>query len=302
MHAENRTSDKMNKVINFHELHDPVWFEKVVVYLKNRYTMVGSRDLYEYYYNHTPLRNACLITVDDGHSTSYDVIYPVLKKHKVPAIFFVSPEIAKREEAVNFWFQEIRGYDEDKLRKIAFDFLNITPTEAEIQYIFDKTSIDNMWEIISRYRKLYHVEPKAAMNMTVEQIRQIDKEGLVEIGAHTLTHPFLARETVERSMNEIKGSISQLEGLLQHPVFTFAYPNGRPVLDFGEREMQMLTDTSIKLAFSTRPHNFSMSDDVFAIPRYGLSCGSMNFVKLKLFLGKYYPLLRCALKIGQKPS
>lgn len=100
MHAENRTSDKMNKVINFHELHDPVWFEKVVVYLKSRYTMVGSRDLYEYYYNHTPLRNACLITVDDGHSTSYDVIYPVLKKHKVPAIFFVSPEIAKDRKSV----------------------------------------------------------------------------------------------------------------------------------------------------------------------------------------------------------
>ena len=104
----------------------------------------------------------------------------------------MSPEIAKREEAVNFWFQgDQGGYDEDKLEKIAFDFLNMTPTSEEgIKSVFDKTSIDNMWEIISRYRKLYHVEPKAAMNMTVEQIRQIDKEGLVEIGAHTLTHPF----------------------------------------------------------------------------------------------------------------
>ena len=67
----------------------------------------------------------------------------------------MSPEIAKREEAVNFWFQEIRGYDEDKLEKIAFDFLNMTLTSEEgIKSVFDKTSIDNMWEIISRYRKL----------------------------------------------------------------------------------------------------------------------------------------------------
>ena len=73
---------------------------------------------------------------------------------------------------------------------------------------------------------------------------------------------------------------------------TFAYPNGIPGVNFGVREKCILKGTSVKLAFSTQPCNFRTSDDVFAIPRYGLSTGSMNFVRLKLFLGKYYSPLR----------
>lgn len=77
----------MNKVINFHVVEDPIWFEKIIVYLKSRYRMVTAKSIYDYYHNHAMLKNACLITVDDGHISSYRVIYPILKKHKVPAIF-----------------------------------------------------------------------------------------------------------------------------------------------------------------------------------------------------------------------
>lgn len=280
----------MNKVINFHDVKDAAWFEKVVGYLKRKYSMISARDLYDFYYNKKKLHNACLITVDDGHSSSYEIIYPILKKHHVPAIFFVSPKIAKREEVTNFWFQEIEGYDEDKLLQIGGEYLDLG--KSTYSEWIKTMKIDDIWKIISKYQELCSASPKTPQNMTVEQIRQIDKEGLVEIGAHTLAHPILANETRERAKEEIVSSINQLGEMLQHPILTFAYPNGRPVLDFGEREELILKDTSVKLAFSTRPHNFSKSDDVLAIPRYGLTIGSLNFIKLKLFLGRYYPLLR----------
>lgn len=72
--------------------------------------------------------------------------------------------------------------------------------------------------------------------MTAEQIRQIDREGLVDIGAHTLTHPILANETDLRAEEEICSSITRLEAMLGHPVLTFAYPNGVPGVNFGARE------------------------------------------------------------------
>ena len=124
--------------------------------------------------------------------------------------------------------------------------------------------------------------------MTLEQVMQIDQEQLVSIGAHTLDHPFLARESDSKSQREIQSSIKQLETILGHPILSFAYPNGDPIEDFGRREIEILKCTTCKVAFSTDARDFSLSDSPYAIPRFGLSCGNIRFVKLKLFLGKHY--------------
>ena len=68
----------MNKIINFHAVNNSEWFENVIVYLKQKYDVVGIKQLYDHYYNGKTLRNACLITVDDGHLSSAEVIYPCL--------------------------------------------------------------------------------------------------------------------------------------------------------------------------------------------------------------------------------
>jgi peptidoglycan/xylan/chitin deacetylase (PgdA/CDA1 family) len=287
----------MNKIINFHEVNDAEWFEMVIIYLKNKYKIITAKELYAYYYNGYSMSNACLITVDDGHISSYNVIYPILKKHQVPAVFFVSPEISKRGNSANFWFQELYDYDKDKLTQI----MKRCMRESDIQKTTEKSLIDRMpvdtiWDIIFEYQRQYSVKPKSTQNMSAEQVKEIDKEGLVEIGAHTLSHPFLANETDERSREEIQFSISMLEEILQHPVLLFAYPNGRPVHDWGEREIGYLKETSVKLAFSTFHRDFTYSDDVYAIPRYGLTKGSLFFIKLRLLLGEYYLLLKKTIK------
>ncbi len=279
----------MSKVINFHEVHDSDWFEQVVTYLKKNYQMISINQLYEFYYNDAKLNNACLITVDDGHLSSYETIYPILKKHNIPSIFFVSPLIAQRKGTVNFWFQEISDYNSLKMKKLFATETALTyDNRLSLKSNLNKLSLDDIWKIIKRYQSECNVAPKTPQNMTIQQIQQIDREGLVEIGAHTMLHPFLANESEERAVKEIKESIALLEVELQHPVRTFAYPNGTPIRDFGRREMSILRETSVQLAFSTEAHNISKSDNVYAIPRYGLSCGSLKFIALKLFMGKYY--------------
>src|SRR4051812_40576414 len=106
----------MNKIVNFHVVSDPVWFEEVILFLKSRYKMISIQSLHEYMSGSVEAGNLCHITVDDGDNTFYENIYPVLKKHKVPASLFVSPKIC--EGKCNFWFQEISGYDQRKLREI----------------------------------------------------------------------------------------------------------------------------------------------------------------------------------------
>ena len=268
----------MIKIINFHELHDSHWFDSVVRLLKSKYNMISAQDLYDYFYNGKRLKHACLITVDDGHETSYSVIYPILKKYNVPAIFFVSPYAAVNSDNYLFWFQSVRQLNNKD--SICSSILN------------SKIRIDDACKLIDNIVKTDNVILKYNQNMTVDQIKQIDSEGLVTIGAHTLTHPFLGRESDDRSFQEITESVIQLENLLGHEVLYFAYPNGKPNEDWGTREVNTLMTTSIKLAFSTLPRNVQRKDNTYAIPRYGMSCGSMNFIRAKLILGKYYPIIK----------
>ena len=274
----------MGKIVNFHKVTDIKWFDDVVCMLSRVYSIISGDQLIDLYYKGTPLpRRSCLITVDDGDLTSYNIIYPILKKHMIPAIFFVSPEkLLRNGEHRNFWFQEARHCNDGGL------LMN--------QVHSSKMTINEIWTRINDYKRGNGIGELKDQNMTLEQVQEIDSEGLVTIGAHTLDHPFLAREEDEKSAYEIQMSISKLEKLLGHEVLFFAYPNGKPVEDFGEREINTLRDSSCLLAFSTEPRNFRKSDNPYAIPRYGLSNGRMGFILIKLLLGSKYRYIRRILK------
>jgi peptidoglycan/xylan/chitin deacetylase (PgdA/CDA1 family) len=62
--------------------------------------------------------------------------------------------------------------------------------------------------------------------MDQAELAQLEGSGLVEIGAHTVSHPFLPAHQAEMQGKEITESKRQLEELLGHPVATFSYPFG----------------------------------------------------------------------------
>ena len=277
--------EDMGRIINFHKVKDIKWFENVICLLKSKYTIINENQLIGYYYNKKPLpRKSCMITVDDGDMTSYTIIYPILKKHHVPAIFFVSPEkMVQSGKHRNFWFQEARHCDD---------------SNALMEKIHSGNyPIDDIWGMIDSYQQEHNTEILHDQNMTLKEVREIDSEGLVAIGAHTMDHPFLARETDDRSKYEIEESIKELENLLGHPVLSFAYPNGTPTKDFGKREMETVSRTTCKVAFSTEAKNFSRKDNVYSIPRFGLSTGSPLFIHIKLMLGSHYATVKKLLNI-----
>lgn len=283
----------MNKIINFHNVEDSIWFDMTLTILKSKYDMIGIDDLFSYYYEGLNLKNACHITVDDGDETFYDVMFPVLQKHNIPASIFVSPYICK--EGKNFWFQEIRGYDEVELKKIVSIHTKID-YQIVCKYSLDSflkcLKIDLIWEIIEAYQQRFNIPAKRAQNMNLNQLIEIDKHGLIVIGAHTEVHPILANEDDEKSKKEIEDSIKGLRNVLNHDIKYFAYPKGIPNIDFGEREIEVLHANNCKIAFSTEPDDFSKSNNPLNVPRYGLTRGSKNFVKAKLMFGKNWEKIR----------
>ena len=284
----------MNRILNFHEVNNREWFDSLICMLKSKYNLISLDSLYNFHTDPLKMRNSCHITIDDGDISFYDVIFPVLKKHKVPASVYVSPKICK--EKTNYWFQEIHGYNQVELKRIITDMINI-PNSSLDKYnsgtIFKTLTIYQINEIIKRYKGKNITLQKQFQNMTVENLNEVAKSGLVTIGAHTLNHPILKNEDDETSKFEITESKNELSNLLGYEVKYFVYPNGIPNIDFTEREEQFLRNIDINFAFTTEPRNLSINDSVFRLPRFVIpDCQSALAVRSKLLLGSKWGNLR----------
>ena len=285
-------------------VNDAVWFEKVICLIRSRYQMVSIDTLNRYYNGEEKLKNACHITVDDGDETFYKFIYPVLKKHNVPASLYVSPRVFK--EHSNYWFQEIEGYDPAIVKLIAAEIIGVSADRLEpfaVENIMKGMAIETIHRVLARYRERTGTPLKRYQNMSIAQLKEVDQYGLVTIGGHTINHPILHNQADESSEYEIANSITELAELLGHPVKCFSYPNGIPNYDFADRERNCLKKNGIKVAFSTEAKGFSLADNRFSIPRIGVSNSeSMLFLKAKLFAGPAWLRLKKLKKSGEYVS
>jgi peptidoglycan/xylan/chitin deacetylase (PgdA/CDA1 family) len=96
-----------------------------------------------------------------------------------------------------------------------------------------------------------------------EELAELDREGVLRIGAHTVTHPNLTLLDEERAQGEIEGSKRQLEERLGHAVETFCYPAGL----FGERERRLVAEAGFRAAVSCEPGLNTPATDRFALQR-----------------------------------
>jgi len=272
-----------NIILNFHAIKDPEWFEHMLKIIQYLYHPVSYEDIENYYRNGKTLKHACHITFDDGHISFYDTVFPLLKQYNIPTSIFVSPKVIT--ERTNFWFQEISDYDFNILNKLVNKRLGITDDDSPVKAKLKSLQIKEIWEIIYAYQEQTQTPPKSCMNMNIQQIKEVHQSGLVHIGAHTLTHPILKNENDDSVQYEIGNSISELSKLLDMPIHSFAYPNGKPGFDFGEREMNILKQHDIRLAFTTEERTLRINDNLMSVPRSGFEGGSTPYIYVKLMSG-----------------
>ncbi len=283
----------MNKTLNFHQINDRRWFDNTICWLESRYEFIAASDLNESSNNGTHVKNTCHITIDDGDISFYNIIFPVLKKYRIPATLFVSPKVCRDES--NYWFQEINAFDQAELKRVIASVTGIPVKpllKSKPESILKSMRIARINEIIHKYRK---GKPSLIpfQNITARQLKEIDKSGLVTIGAHTLNHPILKNENDADSYNEISKSIDELSDMLDHEIRYFAYPNGIPSLDYTEREKDYLRKCGINLSFKNESEDNLTGKDPMSMPRIAISDNeSMNYLNLKLNFGRYWYLIK----------
>ena len=280
-------------VVMFHEIHSSVWFNEVLVHLGKKYKFVNADQLYENIHS----TGLCHITFDDGHRSFFENAYPVLYELQIPATLFVSPKVI--EEETNYWFQSVRKLNNNDFhqyvcKKVSYRFSNPI-TDYSVYSILKSIPVKIILELIENYESENRIKEEPYMNITKEQLIELNNSGLVEIGSHTNNHPILANESDNMLEWEIKDSIERLEKLIGKDIGYFAYPNGQPVLDFGDRELKILKETTIKLAFSTDSRKIKEETNNYMVPRIGISKGNNFFIDNKIRFAEQWIQLRNAI-------
>jgi peptidoglycan/xylan/chitin deacetylase (PgdA/CDA1 family) len=103
--------------------------------------------------------------------------------------------------------------------------------------------------------------------MSSAQLRAVHAQGIA-IGAHTVSHPILLKLDAQRARSEGDGSRKKLEPLLDAPVSLFAYPNGRPDVDYGVEHVRMVKDPGFEAAVSTAWGVCHSGSDRHQLPRF----------------------------------
>lgn len=198
--------------------------------LTSNYQSIHPNDLL----NRKSLKNNFLLTFDDGLQEVYTIIYPILKKNNLKAIFFINPNFVDNNEGLYKHYISIiishlkkNNFEKSTLDKISqiFSFNYNAVDEFKQKLINIKFSER---EKVNEILELLNIDIKTYLNknqlyITKEQIQEMMNDGFY-FGGHTMTHPPLNQLTHEEQKNEIINSINWLKENFDINYSFFAFP------------------------------------------------------------------------------
>jgi peptidoglycan/xylan/chitin deacetylase (PgdA/CDA1 family) len=235
-------------------------FDAQVAFLKSNFDVVRPDDLPETFGR---IQGRCvLITFDDGYRDNYAAAFPILRRHRVPATFFIATGFLDRPRLP--WWDEIAWMARTSTRP-RLELPAWLPAAVE----FDEPARDRAVQLLLRRFKDMPSEstesylddlgtaagtgrhnPADALStwMTWDMVREMKKAGMT-IGGHTVSHPVLANTSRREQQREIEGCGRRLLEELGEPMRFFSYPVGRPPA-FNRDTRDCLREAGVQYAFS----------------------------------------------------
>jgi peptidoglycan/xylan/chitin deacetylase (PgdA/CDA1 family) len=161
-------------------------------------------------------KRAVAVTFDDGYADNLSEALPLLERHEIPATCFVVSGTLGHE----FWWDEaarlLRNTPEDRQPRaeLVTRWAHLAEGERTAQLATLRT------------RQGTHAHRATVRALDTQELRQLAGNTLVEIGAHTVSHPMLASMPIDAQRQEIEGSKVALEAMLDRPVHGFSFPHG----------------------------------------------------------------------------
>ena len=102
--------------------------------------------------------------------------------------------------------------------------------------------------------------------MSADELRRMAASDLIEIGAHTMTHPVLSQLSAEEQQEQISASKQTLEKIICRRVAGFAYPNGFRV-DYTRQTIAAVQNAGFDYACAAFDEPLTLASDLFQLPR-----------------------------------
>lgn len=236
---------------------------------------------------HLTERAVC-ITFDDGYADNHEVAAPILKDLGIAATFFIATGYLNGGVMWNDRIIETFRH----LSPGEYDFgdlgqINVLPNECRSKVIMETISklkylrCDERDRLSKEISKRFNINCANSLMMTDAMVKDLHILGM-EIGAHTVSHPILARLDAAAAAVEVETSKTYLESLLQSSVTSFAYPNGIFGKDLTFRDVEIVRASGFEVAVTTDWGAVSASSNSWALPRVSLSGrnGAMALIRL----------------------
>jgi peptidoglycan/xylan/chitin deacetylase (PgdA/CDA1 family) len=221
-------------------------------------------------------KGAACITFDDGYADNHHVAMPVLLSHDLTATFFIATGFLDGGRMWNDTIIEaVRAYSLPKLdlTSLGFDCYPVHTTDEKrsaisqlVNQIKYRPPAERV-EITEQLAVLAKVRLPNDLMMTSQEVREMHQAGM-QIGAHTVSHPILARLTKDQMHTEISESKRFLENLLGKRITLFAYPNGKAGEDYTAESVDIVRDFGFEAAVSTEWGTTTKADDLLQIRRF----------------------------------
>jgi len=210
-------------------------------------------------------RRFAAFTFDDGYRDNRDHALPVLREFDAPCTVYAVSDFATGTGRL-WWVALERAVASASTIEVEIDGRMTrmeTATAAQKQAAFDQLhdwlralpSEHDVQREVAQLCARHGVDDSAICRelcMSWDELKAFAEDPLVTIGAHTITHSNLAKQSEETALNELKTSRARIEAALGRPVLHLAYPYGDKIAA-GPREFALAKAAGFNTAVTTRP-------------------------------------------------
>ena len=238
------------------------------------------------------------LTFDDGYRDNGEVAFPVLRRHAAPATIFLTTGVIDRTNPM-WWHPLERAFARDDRasgkgagkgtgKRTSRGRAARLREQAAWAERFRQADPGDMRQLLADLAgREPGFRPAEAFDNALDwpSIRAMAASRLVTFGAHTVTHPLLARLTGDALAWEIEGARDRCTAMLGVAPKYFAYPFGQPH-EVGSEAPQAVARAGFAAAFTTTPSTLKERSvgDRFRLPRIMLTRRSQSFAAVDAYL------------------
>ncbi len=256
-----------------------------------------------------------LLTCDDALRNTLTEMVPILRDFGVSCLFFATGASTNPIPSM-LWYEELYLMLLHTAEPIG---LNLSEADIRINLVspspkqlhafwwslvenFSQFSAQSRREFLNRIQQQLHLAEHWRSKFVedpclVARFLTLDKSGLQElaaagmsVGAHSLSHPILARAADDLAWQEISESKTVLEKVLGRPAWALGYPFGNAAT-VTRRDLKFAERAGFRCAFMNTGGGFGATNYRFAIPRVHVTA-DMTLSEFEANISGFYRSMR----------